>query len=419
MTSFSLIGNKPFQVPTNGDLGRLAFLNYVGLEDFGSSVQSITVITSTTISVTSKVMIIDVASGVISTILVPGEFINGGQITLIPKQAFSTNTTGNIAVATTAEVSRPLTFIYESVADKWYPSYVKTGVYTSDNLSVFANTTSAQLAGVILDETGYTTNAKLMFNASPVVSTAITSDSTSFDLINNSTATSVYVGGYASVLKIGHLVTGATTVDLVTGATTTGVTKAINIGTLGASGSTTNITLGSAVSGALGTTTINNKLSVASEITTAATTFTLLNTTATQIDFGGAATAINVGSTTASSAVNFKCDITAKGNITAYYTSDKRLKDNITPITNPLEKLLKLSGNTFKWTDEHYATQNSELVKEYDVGVVAQEVQAVLPEAVHERDNGMLAVDYQKLIPLLIECIKAQQIQIDELKGNK
>jgi hypothetical protein len=38
---------------------------------------------------------------------------------------------------------------------------------------------------------------------------------------------------------------------------------------------------------------------------------------------------------------------------------------------------------------------------------------------VHERDNGMLAVDYQKLIPLLIECIKAQQIQIDELKGNK
>jgi hypothetical protein len=418
MTSFSLIGNKPFQVPTNGDLGRLAFLNYVGLEDFGSSVQSITAITSTTISVTSKVMIIDVASGVISTISVPGEFINGGQITLIPKQAFSTNTTGNIAVATTAEVSRPLTFIYESVAGKWYPSYVKTGVYTSDNLSVFANTTSAQLAGVISDETGYTSNAKLMFNVMPAVSTSITSDSASFDLINNSTAASVYIAGNATTLKIGHTTTAATTVDFVTGATAATTTKTINIGTGGISTSTTNITLGSAVSGALGTTTINNKLSVASEITTAATTFTLLNT-ATQIDFGGAATAINVGSTTASSAVNFKCDITAKGNITAYYTSDKRLKDNITPITNPLEKLLKLSGNTFKWTDEHYATQNPELVKEYDVGVVAQEVQAVLPEAVHERDNGMLAVDYQKLIPLLIECIKAQQIQIDELKGNK
>jgi len=417
MTSFSLIGNKPFQVPTNADLGRLAFLNYVGLEDFGSSVQPITVITLKTISVTSKVMIIDVASGVISTISVPGEFINGGQITLIPKQAFTTETTGNIAVATTAEASRPLTFIYESANGKWYPSYIKTGVYTLDNLSVFASTTSAQLSGVISDKTG---TGKLMFNSSPAVNAAITSESASFDLINNSTAASVYIAGNATTLKIGYTTTTSTTVDFVTGATAALATKTINIGTSGLSTSTTNINLGSTVSGAVGTTTINNKLSVASEIATTATgTFTLLNTSATTIEFGGAATTINVGSTATSSAVNFKCDITAKGNITAYYTSDKRLKDNITPITNPLEKLLRLSGNTFKWTAEHYATQDSSLVKEYDVGVVAQEVQAVLPEAVHERDNGMLAVDYQKLIPLLIECIKAQQIQIDELKGNK
>jgi len=417
MTSFSLIGNKPFQVPTNADLGRLAFLNYVGLEDFGSSVQLITVINLKTISVTSKVMIIDVAIGVISTISVPGEFINGGQITLIPKQAFTTDTTGNIAVATTAEVSRPLTFIYESANGKWYPSYIKTGVYTSDNLSVFASTTSAQLSGVISDETG---TGKLMFNNSPAVSGGMTSESASFDLINNSTAATVYIAGNATTLKIGHTTTTSTTVDFVTGATAELATKTINIGTSGLSTSTTNINLGSTVSGAVGTTTVNNKLSVASEIATTNTgTFTLLNTSATIIEFGGAATTINVGSTATSSAVNFKCNITAKGNITAYYTSDKRLKDNITPITNPLEKLLRLSGNTFKWTAEHYATQDSSLVKEYDVGVVAQEVQAVLPEAVHERDNGMLAVDYQKLIPLLIECIKAQQIQIDELKGNK
>jgi hypothetical protein len=259
-----------------------------------------------------------------------------------------------------------------------------------------------------------------MFNSSPAVNTAITSESASFDLINNSTAATVYIAGNATTLKIGHTTTTSTTVDFVTGATAALATKTINIGTSGLSTSTTNINLGSTVSGAVGTTTVNNKLSVASEIATTATgTFTLLNTSATTIEFGGAATTINVGSTATSSAVNFKCDITAKGNITAYYTSDKRLKDNITPITNPLEKLLRLSGNTFKWTAEHYATQDSSLVKEYDVGVVAQEVQAVLPEAVHERDNGMLAVDYQKLIPLLIECIKAQQIQIDELKGNK
>jgi hypothetical protein len=111
-------------------------------------------------------------------------------------------------------------------------------------------------------------------------------------------------------------------------------------------------------------------------------------------------------------------DIASDGNITAYNSSDKRLKENIRPITNPIDKLLKLSGNTFKWTTEYYATQNTSLVKEFDVGVVAQEVQEVLPEAVHTRDNGMLAVDYQKLIPLLIECIKEQQNQINELRGN-
>jgi len=147
--------------------------------------------------------------------------------------------------------------------------------------------------------------------------------------------------------------------------------------------------------------------------------FDLINTTATTLNIGGAATIVNIGSTAAGSVVNCKHDLTALQNITAYNSSDKRLKENITPIANPIEKLLKLSGNTFKWTAEYYATQNQSLVKSNDVGVIAQEVIEVLPEAVHKRDNGILAVDYQKLIPLLIECIKAQQVQIDELKGIK
>jgi hypothetical protein len=256
MTSFSLIGNKPFQVPTNADLGRLAFLNYVGLEDFGSSVQLIEVITLKTISVTSKVMIIDVESGIISTISVPGEFINGGQITLIPKKAFTTEITGNIAVATTAEVSRPLTFIYESANGKWYPSYVNTSIYTSSKISDLSLTTSLELAGKISDETG---TGKLMFNSSPAVNTAITSESASFDLINNSTAATVYIAGNETTLKIGHTTTTSTTVDFVTGATAALATKTINIGTSGLSTSTTNINLGSTVSGAVGTTTVNNK----------------------------------------------------------------------------------------------------------------------------------------------------------------
>ena len=50
------------------------------------------------------------------------------------------------------------------------------------------------------------------------------------------------------------------------------------------------------------------------------------------------------------------------------------------------------------------------------MGVVAQEVEQVLPEVVKTRDNGDKAVNYEKMIPLLIECIKDQQKQIDELK---
>ena len=75
------------------------------------------------------------------------------------------------------------------------------------------------------------------------------------------------------------------------------------------------------------------------------------------------------------------------------------MKDNITPIDDPLAKVISISGNTFDWN------QNSNK-SGYDVGVIAQEIKEILPEAVIERDNGYLAVDYYKVIPLLIEAIK-------------
>jgi len=110
--------------------------------------------------------------------------------------------------------------------------------------------------------------------------------------------------------------------------------------------------------------------------------------------------------------------ITCSGNVTAYDGSDKRLKENITPISNPIEKLMSLSGNNFRWVDDYYEKQNQEFFKQNDVGVIAQEVLAVLPEAIHERETGFLAVDYKKLIPLLIECVKAQQAQIEGLQND-
>jgi hypothetical protein len=111
-------------------------------------------------------------------------------------------------------------------------------------------------------------------------------------------------------------------------------------------------------------------------------------------------------------------NITATANITAYNGSDKRLKHNIVLISNPIEKLSKINGYTFTWNDDYYAKQNQDLFKRNDIGVIAQEIMEVIPEAVHEKDDGFLGVDYQKIIPLLIEAIKEQQLQIEELRND-
>ena len=104
-------------------------------------------------------------------------------------------------------------------------------------------------------------------------------------------------------------------------------------------------------------------------------------------------------------------DVAASGDIVAYYTSDKRLKDNIQPIENSLDKVNKLGGYTFDWNEELQKAR-----KGHDIGVIAQEVQSVLPEVVIERENGYLGVDYQKLVPVLIEAIKELTAKVELLE---
>lgn len=101
-----------------------------------------------------------------------------------------------------------------------------------------------------------------------------------------------------------------------------------------------------------------------------------------------------------------------KGDIVASESSDERLKDNIKPITNAAEKINKIGGYEFDWND------NQELYEGHDVGVIAQEIEEVLPEVVETREDGYKAVDYKKIVPLLIEGIKDLQRQIDELKNK-
>jgi hypothetical protein len=91
--------------------------------------------------------------------------------------------------------------------------------------------------------------------------------------------------------------------------------------------------------------------------------------------------------------------------------SDSRLKDNITPITTPVEKIKALSGVEFDWN-------SGEQVGTHDVGLIAQDVEAVLPEAVTTQEDGYKNLAYTKVIPLLVEAMKEQQTMIEALRAE-
>jgi hypothetical protein len=119
----------------------------------------------------------------------------------------------------------------------------------------------------------------------------------------------------------------------------------------------------------------------------------------------------SIGVGTAASTVTG--EIRATGDITAFYSSDIRLKENIQPIENALEKVNKISGNTYDWKegyDEIHSHNGN------DVGVIAQEIEQILPQIVTNRDNGYKAVQYEKIIPLLIEAIKELSAKVNSLE---
>lgn len=103
----------------------------------------------------------------------------------------------------------------------------------------------------------------------------------------------------------------------------------------------------------------------------------------------------------------------AKKDIVAYSTSDERLKLDIKPINNSLEMIQTLKGVNYTWNTN---LQNTFAGK--DVGVIAQDVEKVLPEAVITREDGYKSVRYEKIIPLLIESIKELQAEVNYLKSK-
>jgi hypothetical protein len=212
--------------------------------------------------------------------------------------------------------------------------------------------------------------------------------------LTNNTISGIALGSNLATLTIGTGLSG-TSYNGSTGVTiaNTGVTS--NVAGTGIS-----------VSAATGAVTITN-----SGVTSA------VAGTGVSVSSGTGAVTISIGQSVATNAtptfgnLTINGTITATGDITAFFTSDRRHKNNIQTITNALDKVKKLNGVTWEWNDD----VNEVTKTTPTTGLIAQEVQAVLPQVVVERENGYLGLDYSKMMGLLVEAIKEQQIKIDNL----
>ena len=114
---------------------------------------------------------------------------------------------------------------------------------------------------------------------------------------------------------------------------------------------------------------------------------------------------------------NINGELNVSGNLYAGGTllsSDRRFKKDIITVNNALDKVLQLRGVYYYWRQKDFPNKNFDDKKE--LGLIAQEVESIIPEVVGESVDGYKAVEYQKLVALLIEAIKEQQAIIDGQK---
>jgi hypothetical protein len=238
--------------------------------------------------------------------------------------------------------------------------------------------------GVTIANTGVlsvTTNTGLSSNVSATGNVTITNTG----VTSNVAGTGISLSGGTGAVTITN--SGVTSNVAGTGISLSGGTGAVTITNSGV----TSLTAGTgvSVSGATGGVTVSIGQAVA---------------TSSNVQFN------SLGIGMAASATAGRIDAT--NDIVAYSSSDIRFKENIKPIENALQKISKISGNTYDWKAENKIEHGYE---GNDVGVIAQEIEEVLPQLVQTRDNGYKAVKYDKLVALLIEGIKEQQTQIHSL----
>lgn len=114
------IGTAPNDIPLNQYLGTLAYQSFVPFTGTGSAAP--TIASAATIAPTTPIIFVSGTTAIVN-ITPPATLVGGGQLTIIPTGVFTTTTAGNIALASTAVVSRALIMTWDATANKWYPSY--------------------------------------------------------------------------------------------------------------------------------------------------------------------------------------------------------------------------------------------------------------------------------------------------------
>jgi hypothetical protein len=233
--------------------------------------------------------------------------------------------------------------------------------------------------------------------------------------------------GSGTVTSVAALTLGTTGTDLsssvATGTTTPVITlnvptaSAANRGALSAADWTTFNNKGSGTVTSVGGTGSINGLTLTGTVTSSGNltlggSITSVSTSGNfQMNSLGVGTA---GSTTAG-------EIRATNNVTAYYSSDRTLKENIANIDNALDIVCSIGSKSFDWTEKYIESKggvDGYFVQKSDFGVIAQDVQAVFPQAVRTREDGTLAVDYEKLGTLAFGAISQLLKRVEALESK-
>ena len=274
--------------------------------------------------------------------------------------------------------------------------------------------TSTTIAGLTsLTSTALT--GSLQGNISGNAATVTTNANLTGNVTSVGNATTIATGVVTDSMLAGSISNAKLTNSSVTVSAGTGMSGggAVSLGgtvTLTNAGVTSNVAgTGVSVSSGTGASTIsigqavatNSSVTFGGLIVNGAVTLNAGTTTVTgALIVGGATTSTTVGL------------IRAANDVIAYASSDERLKENVLTISGSLDILKQINGYRFDWVPMEGIHEN----EGHDIGVIAQEIEKVLPEVVTTRENGYMAVKYEKLVALLIQTNKELLARVEALE---